>query len=102
MSAPAQKVEFYLKILEILSRTNKAIQILFPPLATSVAVSAWTLVAISIERYFAICDPLRSRSWQTLKHAYRSIILIWITALVCMCPIAFLSKLLSTSRGKCI
>lgn len=68
--------------------------------ATSVAVSAWTLVAISLERYYAICDPLRSRRWQTLKHAYKLIALIWFGSFLCMSPIAALSRLIPTSHGK--
>lgn len=53
----------------------------------SVGVSSFTLVAISLERYFAICRPLQSRKWQTLSHAYRSILLIWGVACVIMIPI---------------
>nr|AXF50641.1 CCK/sulfakinin receptor 1 [Crassostrea gigas] len=53
----------------------------------SVGVSSFTLVAISLERYFAICRPLQSRKWQTLSHAYRSILLIWGVAFVIMIPI---------------
>ncbi|XP_077558781.1 cholecystokinin receptor-like [Haemaphysalis longicornis] len=61
--------------------------------AVSVCVSAWTLVAMSVERYFAICDPLRSRSWQTLRHAQRIIAAVWIASLLLMLPIAMLSQL---------
>lgn len=68
--------------------------------ASSVSVSAWTLVAISCERYYAICHPLRSRRWQTLKHSYKLIALIWCGSLICMSPIAFLSQLIPTSNGK--
>lgn len=67
--------------------------------ASSVAVSAWTLVAISLERYYAICDPLRSRRWQTLKHAYKLIALIWCASFLFMSPIAALSRLIPTSQG---
>ncbi|CAG2180017.1 unnamed protein product, partial [Oppiella nova] len=60
----------------------------------SVGVSAWTLVAISLERYFAICQPLKSRQWQTLSHSYRVIAIIWFGNIVLMSPIAILSELL--------
>lgn len=68
--------------------------------ASSVAVSAWTLVAISCERYYAICHPLSSRRWQTLKHAYKLIGLIWFGSFLFMSPIAALSRLIPTSQGK--
>ncbi|XP_042871909.1 uncharacterized protein LOC122253157 [Penaeus japonicus] len=72
--------------------------------AVSISVSVWTLVAISLERYYAICQPLRSRGWQTLSHAYKIISIVWFLSLVAMAPIAALSKLLpigSTNRHKC-
>ncbi|KAH8291641.1 hypothetical protein KR018_008369 [Drosophila ironensis] len=70
--------------------------------AASVAVSSWTLVAISCERYYAICHPLRSRSWQTISHAYKIIGGIWFGGIVCMSPIAVFSQLIPTSRpGYC-
>ncbi|KAL5277426.1 CCKAR family protein [Megaselia abdita] len=70
--------------------------------ACSICVSAWTLVAISCERYYAICHPLRSRAWQTLKHAYKLITLIWISSLMCTFPIAVYSQLMPAGKGhKC-
>ncbi|XP_017068408.1 cholecystokinin receptor type A isoform X2 [Drosophila eugracilis] len=66
--------------------------------AASVAVSSWTLVAISCERYYAICHPLRSRSWQTISHAYKIIGFIWLGGILCMTPIAVFSQLIPTSR----
>ncbi|XP_022243868.1 cholecystokinin receptor-like [Limulus polyphemus] len=65
--------------------------------AVSVSVSVWTLVSISIERYYAICRPLVSRQWQTLSHAYKVIFFIWGGSLMTMLPIAVLSQLIPTN-----
>lgn len=64
------------------------------PTAVSVSVSVWTLVAISLERFYAICQPLRSRRWQTASHAYRVIAGVWAASLLLMTPIAALSTLM--------
>nr|XP_042896594.1 cholecystokinin receptor-like [Parasteatoda tepidariorum] len=72
--------------------------------AVSVSVSAWTLVSMSVERYFAICHPLKSRKWQTLSHAYKMITVVWIGSLFCMLPILILSSLQrikGTEKQKC-
>ncbi|XP_022257121.1 cholecystokinin receptor-like [Limulus polyphemus] len=61
--------------------------------AVSVSVSAWTLVAMSVERYYAICHPLKSREWQTLSHANRMILVVWAGSLLCMLPVSVLSEL---------
>jgi len=59
-----------------------------------VGVSAWTLVVMSVERYYAICDPLKSReSRQTLSHAYKMIAFVWLSSLISMSPIAAVSQL---------
>ncbi len=69
-----------------------------------VAVSVFTLVSISLERYFAICQPLRSRRWQTLSHSYRMIGAVWVLSLVVAIPIAVYQKLVPLKAGnhKCI
>ncbi|XP_076330410.1 cholecystokinin receptor-like [Tachypleus tridentatus] len=61
--------------------------------AVSVSVNAWTLVAMSVERYYAICHPLKSREWQTLSHANRMILIVWIGSLLFMLPVSLLSEL---------
>ncbi|XP_052089573.1 cholecystokinin receptor type A-like [Mytilus californianus] len=68
--------------------------------AVSVCVNCFTLVAISAERYFAICQPLRSRTWQTLSHAYKTIIGIWMCALLLMIPIAAAQEIHPLQTGK--
>nr|XP_045626194.1 tachykinin-like peptides receptor 99D [Procambarus clarkii] len=73
--------------------------------AVSVSVSVWTLVAISLERFYAICQPLRSRRWQTPAHSYRVIAGVWAASLFIMTPIAALSTLMPVrgdpGRHKC-
>ncbi|KAG6459545.1 hypothetical protein O3G_MSEX011443 [Manduca sexta] len=61
--------------------------------AVSVSVDVWTLVAISLERYFAICRPLKSRKWQTQCHAYKMIATVWILSIVLNAPILIVSTL---------
>ena len=66
----------------------------------SVCVSCFTLVAISLERYFAICRPLHSRSWQTLKHSYKTIIVCWLLAFIVTIPIAVFTKYTEYPAGR--
>lgn len=61
--------------------------------AVSVSVDVWTLVAISLERYFAICQPLKSRKWQTQCHAYKMIATVWTLSLILNSPILLVSTL---------
>ncbi|XP_067661248.1 cholecystokinin receptor type A-like [Haliotis asinina] len=68
--------------------------------AVSVGASCFTLVAISLERYYAICQPLHSRSWQTLSHSYRSLAVCWILAGLAMTPVAIFQRHVSLARGK--
>ncbi|GFU37114.1 RYamide receptor [Nephila pilipes] len=59
--------------------------------AVSVFISAYTLVAISFDRYIAILYPLRPR--MTKLQAKLIIILVWIVALLTPLPTAIMSKL---------
>ncbi|XP_032512406.1 cholecystokinin receptor isoform X2 [Danaus plexippus] len=61
--------------------------------AVSVSVDVWTLVAISLERYFAICRPLKSRKWQTQCHAYKMITIVWTFSIILNSPILIVSTL---------
>lgn len=65
----------------------------------SVGVSVFTLVTISMERYFAICRPLTSLRWQTRRHACRTICLAWVVALIVMTPTAVYQRLLRMPTG---
>ncbi|XP_033966475.1 cholecystokinin receptor isoform X1 [Pseudochaenichthys georgianus] len=64
----------------------------------SVSISTFSLIAIAIERYSAICNPLKSRVWQTRSHAYRVIAATWVLALVIMIPYPVISNLDSFQR----
>ncbi|XP_076686410.1 cholecystokinin receptor type A [Andrena cerasifolii] len=68
--------------------------------AVSVSVGVWTLVAISLERYFAICRPLKSRRWQTQFHAYKMIAVVWTASLTWNAPILVFSRLQSIGGGR--
>ncbi|CAL1582141.1 unnamed protein product [Knipowitschia caucasica] len=59
----------------------------------SVSISTFSLVAIAIERYSAICNPLKSRVWQTRSHAYKVIATTWALAFVIMIPYPVVSHL---------
>ena len=65
----------------------------------SVGVSCYTLVALSLERYYAICEPFRSRRWQTLSHARKMLLGIWVVSLLMMSPIAAFHRLITIRTG---
>ena len=65
-------------------------------------VSCFTLVAISLERYFAICRPLHSRKWQTLSHSYKTIIVCWALGFLVCIPIAVFTKYRKRPYGNAI
>uniref|UniRef100_A0A914CCZ5 G-protein coupled receptors family 1 profile domain-containing protein n=2 Tax=Acrobeloides nanus TaxID=290746 RepID=A0A914CCZ5_9BILA len=47
-----------------------------------VTASAYTLAAIALERYYAICKPLHSRVWHTKSHACAVIGLVWLVSVI--------------------
>ncbi|XP_043801555.1 RYamide receptor-like isoform X2 [Apis laboriosa] len=63
--------------------------------AVSVLVSAYTLVAISIDRYIAIMWPLKPRL--SKRQAQLLILAVWMLAMVISLPIAIVSKLFQPS-----
>ncbi|XP_032412799.1 cholecystokinin receptor-like [Xiphophorus hellerii] len=68
-------------------------------MGVSVSISTFSLVAIAIERYSAICNPLKSRAWQTRSHAYRVIAATWVVSLLVMVPYPVFSVLKSFPKG---
>uniref|UniRef100_A0A1I7RZJ9 G_PROTEIN_RECEP_F1_2 domain-containing protein n=1 Tax=Bursaphelenchus xylophilus TaxID=6326 RepID=A0A1I7RZJ9_BURXY len=68
----------------------KALAYLQPVVVTA---SAYTLAAIALERYYAICKPLQSRVWHTKTHAMAMIALVWVIAIVSNVFMLFLYEL---------
>ena len=64
--------------------------------AVSVFISAYTMVAISIDRYIAIIYPLRPK--MTRRHSYYLIALIWLVSLLTPMPTVVLSRLVKKSN----
>ena len=65
--------------------------------AVFVFISAYTLVAISIDRYIAIIYPLRPR--MTKRHSQYLVLFVWIVALLTPLPTALLSRLMLQSSA---
>ena len=72
----------------------------FSCIGVSVTVSVWTMVAISLERYHAICNPLSSRIWQTKRHAYRAIAAVWILGFLLFIPTIIFTKLIPLNEDQ--
>lgn len=60
--------------------------------ATSYA-SVLTITAFSIERYLAICQPLRMRLFSKLDRAIRVIAIVWLIAIISAVPFFITAKL---------
>ncbi|XP_007551405.1 cholecystokinin receptor type A [Poecilia formosa] len=67
-------------------------------MGVSVSVSTFNLVAISIERYYAICSPLASMTWQTKSHAKKVITSTWVVSSILMLPYPISSTLIPFTR----
>ncbi|XP_065317870.1 cholecystokinin receptor type A-like isoform X2 [Gordionus sp. m RMFG-2023] len=63
--------------------------------ATSVSANMWTLVALSLERYFAIKHPLKSKKWQTTQRALKVNIMVWIFSGLVMSPLIYINRLVN-------
>ncbi|XP_042572282.1 cholecystokinin receptor-like isoform X2 [Cyprinus carpio] len=68
------------------------------PKGISVSISTFSLVAIAIERYSAICNPLKSRAWQTRSHAYKVITATWVLSVGIMVPYPVFSILVPFNK----
>ncbi|XP_054162680.1 pyrokinin-1 receptor-like [Oppia nitens] len=51
--------------------------------------SVLTITAFTIERYVAICHPLKAHTMSKLSRAVKLIIIIWFLGLICAVPIAY-------------
>ncbi|XP_012674813.2 cholecystokinin receptor [Clupea harengus] len=67
-------------------------------MGVSVSISTFSLVAIAIERYNAICNPLKSRAWQTRSHAYKVIAATWVVSFIIMTPYPIFTTLLEITK----
>ncbi|VDP07572.1 unnamed protein product [Soboliphyme baturini] len=61
-------------------------------IAVSVAASVNTLMAIALERYFALCKPLYSRQWKTKSNTIRMIFGVWVLAFLFSIPHAIVAE----------
>ncbi|CAD5217199.1 unnamed protein product [Bursaphelenchus okinawaensis] len=74
----------------------KALAYLQPVVVTA---SAYTLAAIALERYYAICKPLQSRVWHTKRHAMAMIGLVWLIAIISNVFMLFMYELRTYNKS---
>jgi cholecystokinin A receptor len=63
-----------------------------------VTASAYTLAAIALERYYAICKPLHSRVWHTRSHAFCVIGIVWLISIIANLFMLFMYELRTYNR----
>jgi hypothetical protein len=54
---------------------------------TSTYASILTITAFTMERYLAICHPMRAQTLGSLKRAIKVVVLLWFVSAVCAIPI---------------
>lgn len=54
---------------------------------TSTYASILTITAFTMERYVAICHPMRSQTLSSLKRAIKVVVLLWFVSAICAIPI---------------
>ena len=68
-------------------------------IAVVVTASAYTLAAIALERYYAICKPLHSRVWHTKSHAMLVIGFVWLISIIANILMLFMYELRTYNRN---
>ncbi len=56
---------------------------------TSTNASILTITAFTVERYVAICHPLKAHTMSQLPRAIKTILLIWALSAICAIPVAW-------------
>uniref|UniRef100_X2B220 G-protein coupled receptors family 1 profile domain-containing protein n=1 Tax=Capitella teleta TaxID=283909 RepID=X2B220_CAPTE len=54
---------------------------------TSTYASILTITAFTMERYLAICHPMRAQTLSSLKRAIKVVMLLWFVSAICAIPI---------------
>ena len=55
--------------------------------------SVLTILVISVERYYAICHPLRAKYTCTIGIAIKALVIVWVVAIVVSIPFLFIAAL---------
>ncbi|XP_077998845.1 allatostatin-A receptor-like [Glandiceps talaboti] len=63
-------------------------------------ISIFTMVAIAIDRYFAICHPMKFKVMFTPRRTKFVVMSLWIIALITAVPTAFMFKAIYASSGQ--